>query len=87
MYEHINLMADVKCTYIPASVGYTIDPKTRYLSLGECVAPGDISHLYDSDVHPAPPPHSTPTAAAATKPALGQFARNTHLHTGIGLWF
>ena len=29
--------------------GYTIDPKTRYPNLNELVAPGDLSHLYDSD--------------------------------------
>ena len=28
---------------------YTIDPKTRYLFLGEAVVPDDISHLYDTD--------------------------------------
>ena len=28
---------------------YSIDPKSRYLSLSEMIPPGDISHLYDTD--------------------------------------
>ena len=34
--------------------GYTIDPKTRYPNLNELVPPGDISHLYDTDIEPRP---------------------------------
>jgi hypothetical protein len=34
---------------------YTIDPSTRYLDIAEMVAPGDITHLYDTGQGPQVP--------------------------------